>query len=225
MSAKLGFASAFYNQLENNNHFLDISSTAFPTRRTLSSWRELARLLRRSARSRFPSDADLYQRRSHDRAGVNVNFSQWDNPLGNNGNGFQLLVEFHQRIRRGTANNTDAPGYTSGVSIASLLLGYPNSGTMNWDTFQFWSQHYFAPWVQDDWKITRKLDSEPRRALDLTTPETERHNKMFGAFDATVLNPVSSSIPTGTAALGTSPNLQGGLTLLVSTARAGAHTR
>ena len=47
---------------------------------------------------------------------------------------------------------------------------------------------------------------------DFTTPETERFNKTNGAFNSTVLNPVSAMIATGTAALGSNTNLQGGMT-------------
>ena len=209
MTAKLGFASAFYNQLENNNHFLDISSNGLPNAANFvelgASW--LGYSGDRHALDFLPTLT--YIKGAHTiRAGVNVNFSQWDNPEGNNGNGFNFSSNFSNEYW----NSSDAPGYSSGLSIASLLLGYPNSGTMNWDTFQFWSQHYFAPWIQDDWKITRKLTLNLGMRWDFTTPETERHNKMNGMFNPSVLNPVSAMVPTGTAALGTNTNLQGGLT-------------
>jgi hypothetical protein len=93
-----------------------------------------------------------------------------------------------------------------------LLLGYPNNGSVNWTAYYFWSQHYFAPWFQDDWKITKKLTLNLGLRWDLSTPQVERHNKMNGAFDASILNPISSQIPTGTGALGTMTNLQGGVT-------------
>jgi len=82
-----------------------------------------------------------------------------------------------------------------------LLLGYPNNGSVNWTDYPFYSQHYFAPWFQDDWKITEKLTLNLGLRWDFLTPEVERHNKLDGTFNATVLNPVSSQIPTGTAAL------------------------
>jgi hypothetical protein len=209
MSAKLGFASAFYNQLENNNHFLDITSNGLPNAANFAelgaSW--LGYSGDRHALDFLPTLT--YIKGAHTiRAGVNVDFNQWDNPEGNNGNGFNFSSNFSNEYW----NSPDAPGYTSGMSVASLLLGYPNSGTMNWDTFQFWSQHYFAPWIQDDWKITRKLTLNLGLRWDFTTPETERHNKMNGMFNPSVLNPVSSMIAAGTAALGTNTNLQGGLT-------------
>ena len=209
VTAKLGFASAFYSQLENNNHFLDVTSNGLPN---ASNFAELGASWLGYSGDRHALDVLptlTYIKGAHTmRAGVNVNFSQWDNPEGGNGNSFNFSSSFSNQYW----NSSDAPGYTSGVSIASLLLGYPNSGTMNWATHQFWSQHYFAPWIQDDWKITNRLTLNLGLRWDLTTPETERHNKANGSFDASVLNPVSAMIATGTAALGNSKNLQGGLT-------------
>ena len=209
MTAKLGFSSDFYNQLTNNNHFLDISSNGLPNAKDFAelgaSW--LGYSGDRHALDFLPTLT--YIDGPHTiRAGFNVNFSQWANPQGGNGNGLNFSSNFTSHYW----NSSDAPGYTSGMSIASLLLGYPNSGTMNWDTHQFWSQHYFAPWIQDDWKIRRNLTLNIGLRWDFTTPETERHNKMNGAFNQGVLNPVSSMIPAGTAALGTNTNVQGGLT-------------
>lgn len=209
MTAKLGFASAFYNQLANNNHFLDITSSGLPNAKDFAelgaSW--LGYSGDRHALNFLPTLT--YIKGAHTiRTGVNVNFNQWDNPKGGNGNGFNFSSNFSNQYW----NSSDAPGYTSGMSIASLLLGYPNSGTMNWAIHQFWSQHYFAPWVQDDWKITNNLTLNLGLRWDFTTPETERHNKANGAFNSTVLNPVSAMIATGTAALGNSKNVQGGVT-------------
>ena len=209
MTAKLGFSPDFYNQLANNNHFLDISSNGLPNAANFieygASW--LGYSGDRHALDFLPTVT--YIKGPHTiRAGVNINFSQWDNPEGGNGNGFNFSSNFSNEYW----NSPDAPGYTSGMSVASLLLGYPNSGTMNWNTYQFFSQHYFAPWVQDDWKITRNLTLNLGLRWDFTTPETERHNKMNGAFNSSVLNPVSAQIPSGTDALGSNTNLQGGLT-------------
>ncbi len=209
ISAKLGFAADFYNQLANNNHFLAISSSGLPNAANFvdfgASW--LGYSGDRHALDFLPTVTFI--KGAHTvRAGVNVNFSQWLNPVGGNGNGFGFSSNFSKEYW----NSDDAPGYTSGMSIASLLLGYPNEGTMNWNAYQFWSQHYFAPWVQDDWKVTKKLTLNLGLRWDFTTPETERHDKMNGAFDATVLNPVSSLIASGSAALGSNTNLQGGMT-------------
>jgi len=211
--AKLGFAAPFYNQIQSKNRFLNISSNGLPNSSNFvdfgPGW--LGFSGDRHALDVLPTLT--YVKGAHTiRTGINVNFSQWMNPIGGNADNFNFSSNFTNEFGGGTANNSDAPGYSSGMSIASLLLGYPNNGSVNWTAYQFWSQHYFAPWVQDDWKVSRKLTMNLGLRWDFTTPGVERHNKMNGAFDQTVLNPVSTLVPTGTAALGTNTNLQGGLT-------------
>ncbi len=110
---KLGFASAFYNQIENNNHFLDISSNGLPNAANFvefgANW--LGYSGDRHALDFLPTLT--YIKGAHTiRAGVNVNFSQWDNPEGGNGNGFNFSSNFTNEYW----NPPDAPGYTSGMS-------------------------------------------------------------------------------------------------------------
>ena len=211
--AKLGFAAAFYNQIQSTNRFTNISSNGLPGANNFvdfgPNW--LGFSGDRHALDFLP--ALTYIKGAHTiRAGVNIDFYQWMLPIGGNADNFNFTPNFSNEYGGGTANNTDAPGYSSGLSTASLLLGYPNNGSVNWTDYPFYSQHYFAPWFQDDWKITEKLTLNLGLRWDFLTPEVERHNKLDGTFNATVLNPVSSQIPTGTAALGTMTNLQGGLT-------------
>ena len=211
--AKLGFAAAFYNQIQSTNRFTNISSNGLPGANNFvdfgPNW--LGFSGDRHALDFLPTLT--YIKGAHTiRAGVNVDFYQWMLPVGGNADNFNFSSNFSNEFGGGTANNSDAPGYSSGLSTASLLLGYPNNGGVNWTDYPFFSQHYIAPWFQDDWKISRKLTFNLGLRWDFLTPEVERHNKLNGAFYANVLNPVSSQIPTGTAALGTMTNLQGGLT-------------
>jgi hypothetical protein len=207
--AKLGFAAGYYNQLQNIHNFPYIQPTGLPNAANFAdfgpNWLGYSGL--RHTISLLPTVT--YIRGAHTiRAGININFYQYVNPVGGNADNFQFTSNFSNQYY----NSPDAPGYSSGMSIASMLLGYPNSGTLNANIHQFWSQHYFAPWIQDDWKVSKKLTLNLGVRWDFLTPEVERHNKATGAFDPTVLNPVSAMISSGTAALGTSTNLQGGLT-------------
>jgi hypothetical protein len=200
--AKLGYASAFYNQIQNKNRFLNISSYGLPGASNFvdfgPGW--LGFTGDRHALDILPTLT--YTKGAHTiRAGVNINFSQWiSNNL--NADNFNFTTNFTNEFAGGSGDKDEA-GYTSGLSIASLLLGYPNSGSVQMNDYPFYSQRYYAPWVQDDWKMTKKLTLNLGLRWDFATPEVERHNKMNGAFNASVLNPVS-------AALGT--NIQGGLT-------------
>jgi len=202
--ANLKYASAFYNQIQSTNRFLNIASGGLPNASDFvdfgPNW--LGFSGDRHALDFLPTLT--YIKGSHSiRAGVNVDFYQWMAPIGGNADQFKFTSNFTNEYGGGTANNSDAPGYSSGLSIASLLLGYPNTGSVNWTDYPFWSQHYFAPWVQDDWKVTKKLTLNLGVRWDFATPEVERHNKMNGVFDQTA----SYQIPS----MGGS-NYQGGLT-------------
>jgi hypothetical protein len=217
----LGFTSSYYNQLGNNHHFPYIALSGLPNSASYvdfgANWLGYSGV--RHSLDFLP--AVTYNHGAHTiRAGVNIDFFQWLNPFGGNADNYHFDTTFSQQYY----NSSDAPGYSSGLSIASLLLGYPNYGSVNANVHQFWSQHYFAPWVQDDWKLTKKLTLNLGLRWDFLTAETERHNKATGYFDTTVLNPVSSQIPTGSTALGSATNLQGGLTYAgVNGVRRGAY--
>jgi hypothetical protein len=45
----------------------------------------------------------------------------------------------------------------SGDAVASLLLGYLSSGTNSYNNKPAWGNHYYVFFVQDDWRISRKL--------------------------------------------------------------------
>src|SRR6185503_17782226 len=82
----------------------------------------------------------------------------------------------------------------SGNGAASLLLGYPGSGSAGFTANPFFQWVYYAPWVQDDIKLTRKLALNLGLRWDYTTPVTERFNRLNRDFFATEVNPISSQI-------------------------------
>ena len=142
------------------------------------------------------------------RFGGNINFDQWDDPTNGSLDTFAFTNNFSNEWGPGYS---DQSGYNTGISIASLLLGAPNSGTQYQNAHYFYSQHYFAPWFQDDWKITKTLTLNLGLRYDYLTARTERWNKMTSAFETNVVNPVSALIPAGTV-LGKDTTLNGGLT-------------
>ncbi|HVJ06782.1 MAG TPA: TonB-dependent receptor [Acidisarcina sp.] len=82
----------------------------------------------------------------------------------------------------------------SGNSIASMLLGTATSGNETIQPQAFWSQHYYAPFVQDDWKVTPRLTLNLGIRYDLNGPQLERHNRSDYAFDMNATNPVNSLV-------------------------------
>ena len=99
----------------------------------------------------------------------------------------------------------------TGNSIASLLLGTASSGNANISSIYFYSQHYYAPFFQDDWKITPRLTLNLGIRYDLNSPPVERHNRIDYAFNTTVVNPVTSQVNTALIPGGV---LKGGVTFV-----------
>lgn len=81
-----------------------------------------------------------------------------------------------------------------GFDLASTLLGYADVGNTQPVVNRTYSSYYYAPFVQDDWKITPKLTLNIGLRYDLSNAPTERHNSANYAFDTTSINPVDSQI-------------------------------
>jgi hypothetical protein len=91
----------------------------------------------------------------------------------------------------------------SGDSVASALLGYLNSGTNSYNTQSAWNNHYYVAFVQDDWRIARKLTLNLGLRWDYESPMTDRFNHMVSGFD--------TSTPSHIGGLYTGPVVYGGL--------------
>jgi hypothetical protein len=104
-------------------------------------------------------------------------------------------------------NYSGGPTTQTGSTIASFLLGTPDSGSVGINSPVYWSERYFAPFVQDDWKVTRKLTMNLGVRWDLNGTQSERKNRGNYGFDTTDQNPVYSQVnqsllPAGTKLLG-----------------------
>lgn len=82
----------------------------------------------------------------------------------------------------------------SGNSAASLLLGYGVSGNIDNNVKPYFEWIYYAPWIQDDIKVTRRLTLNLGLRWDYTVPVTEMHDRVNRGFFKDQLNPVSSLI-------------------------------
>ncbi len=82
----------------------------------------------------------------------------------------------------------------SGNSIASWLLGTPSSGSSGYSLLGVYQEHYFAPWAQDDWRVTSRLSLNLGFRWDFNLPPVERFNRMDRGFDTTEVNPVSQLV-------------------------------
>jgi hypothetical protein len=100
-------------------------------------------------------------------------------------------LSFDQGFTRSDYLTQDA---LSGNGAASLLLGYAGSGSAGFTANPFFQWIYTAPWVQDDIKLTRKLALNLGLRWDITSPVTERYNRLNRDFFADQVNPISSKI-------------------------------
>ena len=107
------------------------------------------------------------------------------------------------------ALNDNTTENTQGLGLASMLLGSMDGGYISINANSYFSYPYFAPFIQDDWKVTEKLTVNLGARWDLEGPPSEANNKMLGDLDTTTLNPATSEL---TAPLPNGAGLVGGLT-------------
>ena len=103
----------------------------------------------------------------------------------------RAVLSFDQGFTRSDYLTQDA---LSGNGAASLLLGYAGSGSAGFTANPFFQWIYYAPWVQDDIKLTPKLALNFGLRWDITSPVTERYNRLNRDFFADQINPISSQI-------------------------------
>jgi hypothetical protein len=102
-----------------------------------------------------------------------------------------FVMTFDRRFTQRAYNLSDA---LSGNAIASFLLGAPAGGAIDNNFYPTFRWNYYAPWVQDDWKVTNRLTLNLGLRWDLNTPVFERDNRLNYGFDTSTINPVSSRI-------------------------------
>lgn len=99
-----------------------------------------------------------------------------------------------------------------GNSIASMLLGTAFSGEVSINSKAYYTTSYYAPFLEDDWKVTPKLVLNFGLRYDLAPYYVERHDRANYAFNTTDANPANVMLPFHQLANGTNVNLVGGVT-------------
>jgi hypothetical protein len=87
-----------------------------------------------------------------------------------------------------------AAGTFDGSSIASILLGYPASGQVDWADNPYRTRPYFGFYVQDDWKLTPRVTLNLGLRYDVQYAWRERFNQYNRGFDLTTKNPMSDAV-------------------------------
>jgi hypothetical protein len=131
------------------------------------------------------------------RVGFDGNLSRYNVQNPNSGFGtFNFSRQFTQRNSSGNSGSTSTTGgdVNSGNPVASLLLGYPTSGSYGNQVAYALQQVYQAYFVQDDWRVTNRLTLNLGLRWDYEAPLTERYNRLNAGFCTTCPNPLNGSV-------------------------------
>jgi hypothetical protein len=115
--------------------------------------------------------------------------------------GFEIRPSFNYEVNRPSISGTFAfatqptafPNRAgTGLGLASLLLGFPNSVTVRETEVLDRSSWYLGAFVQDDWTVTANLTLNVGVRWETDTPIVDRNDRMNG-FDPAAINPVSGT--------------------------------
>jgi len=99
------------------------------------------------------------------------------------------ILSFSSLWGTGPLDNSPAP--TVGGELTSLLLGIPNGNATRSGSFAQ-QDIYFGFYVQDDWKISRKLTVNLGLRTEYDTALTERFNRSVSTFVGNVASPIAA---------------------------------
>ena len=109
-----------------------------------------------------------------------------------------------------TQENPNKAATGQGNEFADLLLGYPSSGSVQWNEPTFVTMHYYGAFVQDDFKVRPNLSLNLGLRWDVNTSPRDRRNRINAGFCLTCTNPLTTQINFASAP-GLSSPLLGGL--------------
>lgn len=82
----------------------------------------------------------------------------------------------------------------TGDAIATFLLGTPSSLSSAWNVWPSYLYRYFAPYIQDDWRISSRLTLNLGFRWDFNLPPSEHHNRMNRGFNQNAVNSVDKLV-------------------------------
>lgn len=93
---------------------------------------------------------------------------------------------------RGPLDNS--PAAPIGQGLASMLFGLPTSGYVDRRASYAEQSTVWAVYVQDDWKVTRRLSMTLGLRYEVEGPLTERFNRSVRGFDYDVVLPIEAQV-------------------------------
>ncbi len=115
--------------------------------------------------------------------------------------GFEIRPSYNYEINRPLASGqfnfsplaTGLPGTaSSGLGLASMLLGLPNAYSLRETEVLDRSSKYLAAFAQSDWAVSKDLTLNLGIRWETDTPIVDANNRMNG-FDPPAINPVSGT--------------------------------
>lgn len=123
--------------------------------------------------------------------GGEVQELQYANPgaVGNPNGQFKFGTQYTQYnpLQRNTI-----PGVNDGFIVADMLLGYPDSGSVDYNNTLFEGMPTWALYTQDDWKVTKKLTLNIGIRYDVQLGLRERYNRLNRGMCFTCVNPITT---------------------------------
>jgi hypothetical protein len=92
-----------------------------------------------------------------------------------------------------TQSNPLQSDAASGDGFASFLLGYPSSGSTNYNNLPAQGQRYQVVFAQDDWRVTDRLTLNLGLRWDYESPMTDRYNRFNSGFATSTLTTLPGS--------------------------------
>ena len=134
------------------------------------------------------------------KAGVDIRRIQYD--LRNYGNNFSWTFGAGW-----TQQQYNIASASSGNGLASFLMGLPTAGSVDNNARPSYVYRYDAFYLQDDWKVTRRLTLNLGIRYDVYPALTERYSRLTNGF-STATNPINTAVQ---AAQPGFPTVTGGL--------------
>lgn len=220
---QLGFSSALMSQLPLKRGFpevnFDMQQQSTGTGNGYNNWLAMSRDF-----YYMPDDSynvaptiTWTKGRHNIRAGLDLRIShlnqtfQYDNTMAFTANGQATSEYWNQNDSNDIPTAPDGTPLSqsgSGNAVLDFLIGQPNTVQVQNQLLPYYTQHYYAPWIQDDWKVTPTLTLNLGFRYDLNGPPTARHNWLNTGFNFNAVNPVDAMVDHS----GGLPTLKGGIT-------------